>query len=144
MQRFRVSLALLLPLMALASCDPSITQPIPSGWQSQIRGEGEYYELVGTLGAASQYGATVAQIALQGPASTRFTWRLSTGDCTVLGSAVGAVAAYPELETSSQGSSNAQAELNQMLDPEGRYAVVVRSADGAIAGCGNLERQVFS
>ena len=138
-------LALLLGLpIALSGCDPSTTQPFPSGWQATVTGEDEFREMHGTLGAASQFGTTVAHIALTGPADTTFTWRLARGSCTTPGTGVGPVANYPDLTTSNGGNVEGVAELNLMLDPDASYVVLIHTTDGSPAACGELERQIFS
>lgn len=131
-------------VVALVGCGPTATQPAPSGWNVVLTGRGSHDALHGTAGVASQFGATQLHIELRGPAGGVYSWRLVRGTCSAPGAGIGATAQYPELRLSGQGRTAAQAHLNQMLDPDGAYALVVHIGTEDIAACGDLEPQRFS
>jgi hypothetical protein len=144
------ALSSLLLVAALGGCDPTTSQPAPSGWKVQLVGRGDFARVRGTAGVASQFGSTQAHIEVFGPVNAVFTWRIVRGSCAAPGSGFGAVSQYPELRLSDQdrgsdlGHATAQAQLSQMLEPGGSYALLVRTASEEIAACGDLQSQHFS
>lgn len=130
-------------LLLAGGCDAVPPLPEPSAWETQLVGRGAYAELRGRAFGASQLGTSRFVLELAGPAGAVFAWRLVQGSCATGGAPLGPAAAYPTLRLGADGRATAQADLNFMLEPRGRYAVEVR-ASTELAACGDLERRTFA
>lgn len=133
----------LLSFLAVSGCSTSPTQPSHSAWEAQIAGVGEYAALSGYAAVASQFGGADVFVELTGVGGAKFTWRIVRGSCSEPGSGLGSAASYPELEIPEAGTASVKYRLNQMLEIEGGYALVVRATDSEVAACGDLRRKVF-
>jgi hypothetical protein len=134
------SIWLITALLPLAACGVTEPQQAPGAWDVTITGRGEYPQLRGTAGVASQFGATNAALRIEGYPNAVFTWRLHRGSCATPGTGIGVPERYPELRLGSAGSAEASASINQMLDRDGEFSLIVRTAAGAVAACGDLRR----
>jgi hypothetical protein len=136
------SLWLLLAGLAVSSTGCGITEPqqAPGAWDVTIVGHEAYPALEGTAGVASQFGSTTAAVRVSGYTNVVFTWRLHRGTCAAPGSAIGVQDRYPELNLGAGGTAEVTAIINQMLERDGEYSLLVRDTAGAVAGCGDLRK----
>jgi hypothetical protein len=124
----------------VAGCSVTEPQQAPGAWDVTITGRGAFPDLRGTAGIASQFGSTTAAVRVEGAPNAVFTWRLYRGTCLAPGSGIGAPDRYPELRPGATGIAEVQTNINQMLDRDGEFALIVRATDNEIAGCGDLRR----
>jgi hypothetical protein len=129
-------------MFALFVAGCGVTEPLqaPGAWDVTITGRGAFPDMRGSAGVASQFGSTTAAVRVEGYPNAVFTWRIHRGTCLAPGTGIGAPDRYPELSTGSNGMAEVQASINQMLDRDGEYALIVRAAADEIAGCGDLRR----
>jgi hypothetical protein len=142
MQPFRTLLPVLIPLVLISCTDP-VTQPAASVWEGTLTSEAPRAGFTGQVAAASQFGATTASIALErGEPGATYSWHLIRGTCGQTSGSIVPPDRYPPLVLTSSGAAQANATINQMLDPGGSYAAVVHAEDGVRRlACGNLARR---
>lgn len=134
-----VQIVLLLIGVTPAACGISDPQQPSGSWNVTITGAFDYAALSGSAGVASQYGSTTAVLRVAGYPNATFTWRLHHGTCDAPGNGIGVEGRYPPLELGAQAEAEETAHINQMLDRNGEFALLVRSPAGTVAGCGALD-----
>lgn len=123
-------LAVLLPL-ALVACTDPVAPPASSIWDASIASDAPRDEFMGQVGAVSQFGVTTVSLVLErGAAGREYGWHLIRGSCGQTQGSFGPRDRYPTLALNQTGRAEAVASVNEMLDPQGSYALVVDTEDG--------------